>query len=103
MMAALTVLSVSFYLVAWAGGWVLCFASRWSRRYYPALTLAGIAIGLLPTYALLRRALIATGRARDAPDVWQMATLCLTLAATAACVLLATFHVIRERGRAWPR
>lgn len=93
---ALAFLSGLFYLGGGLVGWVLCFAARRSRRYHPPISLAGLAIGLLPTYLLLLRLLRQWGLVASTTDVWQYVALCLVCGATVVTGATAYYYVLQS-------
>lgn len=99
----LTFATVAAYFLGGLIGWALCLAARKSRRYYPAISLAGVAIGVLPTYSFLIFVLRKYGVVARAADVWQLLTLCLVCATIVALGLGALGYVlaaVRDERRA---
>lgn len=82
-------LSTLFYFLGGLGGWLLCVVAWFSRRFRPALTPAGIGIGLVPGYILLIRVLRETGHLAPGTTIPQYLAACLIVATVLAMVAVA--------------
>jgi hypothetical protein len=89
------VASAALYLAGGLTGWAINLVARRTRRYFPAVAHAGTALGLLPTYLLLLKALRTFGVITAPADVWQLVTLCLVLTTGLANGLAALWYVLR--------
>lgn len=96
MMDALIAVSTVAYFTGGLVGWLISFAARNSRRYYPTLSLTGTGIGVLPTYLLLLRVLRWIGVVPDHTDVWQLLMLSLVCTTITATGIAAFVFVLRS-------
>lgn len=93
---ALTIASTLLYIGGGLVGWLLCFAARRSRRFHPPISLAGTAIGVLPTYLVLLRGLKWAGAIGEAVDLWQLLMLCLVCLTIVATGTAAYAYVLQS-------
>jgi hypothetical protein len=95
MMDILMIITAIAYFASGLVGWAISIGARFSKRYHPALSLAGTAIGLMPTYSLTVVLLRRFGAVSYEVDVWQRVTILLVCVAIVALGINSFIYVVR--------